>query len=94
MKLGIVSVKSRGPAPWLAHSRGARVLLNGQKKGRRRERREGGEEKERCLRELTLYVKLYAMYDKDNFILGGGVEYVENPVRPFSFADDPEKGGG
>lgn len=60
------------------------------RKKRRRERRE----KERRLRELTPYVKPCAMYDKDNFILGGGVGVVGDPARPFSYAEDPEKGGG
>lgn len=68
--------------------------MDRRKKGKRRERREGGEEKEGCLRESTLYVKPCAVYDKDNFILGGGVGCLEDLVRPFSYVDDPEKGGG
>lgn len=87
-------MKSRGPERWLAHNRGSKLLLNGEKKEKEEEGKEGREEKERSLRELTPYVKPCAMYDKDNFILGGGVGFVGDPVRPFSYADDPEKGEG
>lgn len=82
-------MKSLGSAQRLAHSKGSKILLNGQKKKRKKERKKRGKERTgRCLLELTLYVKPCGIYDKNCFIWGKRSEY---QVRPFSYKQHKER---